>query len=142
MRHSVPGTCLACLCLLTALAGCGSGEGASDLARFAGWYDVTEAFASDTGVQCPPPQVEIIENSVEVRVDGNQFEARFSARWGDLLGEIRENGSFLSSGNLGPAQTLRFTGSFEEETVIGSLDDVRTGCTRTFGVNGTRRPIR
>ena len=130
------------VCLLAAWAGCGSGVDPDDLARFAGWYDVTEAFTGDSGVQCPPPPVEIVANAVEMRVDGNQFEARFDSRWGDLLGEISEDGSFLSSGNLGPDQTLRFSGSFTEEVVSGSLDDVRSGCTRTFGVNGTRRPTR
>lgn len=131
------------LVTLAWLAGCGPAGNPDDLARFAGWYDLTEAFAHHTGLQCPPPPVEILENSVDVRIDGNQFEGRFEQRWGDLLGEIREDGSFLSSGNLGVDQTLRFTGRFEEEVLLGSLDDVRgASCTRTFSVNGTRRPTR
>ncbi len=122
-------------------AGCGSGsDGPDGLERYAGWYDVTEAFSRDTGNQCPPEPTEMVQNSVEVRIDGNMFEARFSERWSTLLGEIHENASFFSSVNLGPDQILRFEGHFNGDTLVGSLDDVRgASCTRTFSVNGTKR---
>ena len=121
-------------------AGCGSNNDKDPLAKFAGWYDVTEAFANQVGVQCPPEPTQIVENTVEVRVDGNEFEARFTDRWDVLKGEIREDATFLSVGNLGPDASLRFTGHFEETTLIGSLDDVKgAGCTRTFSVNGLLR---
>jgi hypothetical protein len=120
-------------------AACGSDD-EPDLEIYAGWYDLTEAFEKDVGVTCPPPQVEITENTVQVLVDGSRFEARFGQRWGDLLGEIHEDGHFISSGNLGPDQALRFTGHFEEEILISGLDDIRgASCTRTFSINGTRR---
>lgn len=122
------------------LSGCGSGEDKDPLAKYSGWYDVTEAFANQSGNQCPPEPTQIVENTVDVRIDGNQFEARFTDRWGVLKGEIREDATFLSSGNLGPEATLRLTGHFEEITLIGSLSDVQgAGCTRTFSVNGQLR---
>ena len=133
-----------CVCVLVAaglwLAACGSDGDGDPLARYAGWYDLTEAFANQVGVQCPPEPTQIYENSVEIRVDGNEFEARFIDRWDVLRGEIREDATFLSSGNLGPDATLRFTGRFEETVLVGSLDDIQgAGCTRTFSVNGQLR---
>ena len=120
-------------------AACGSKDDPG-LEIYAGWYDLTEAFEKDVGVTCPPPQVEITENTVRVLVDGSRFEARFGQRWGDLLGEIHEDGHFISSGNLGPDLALRFNGHFEEEILISSLDDIRgASCTRTFSINGNRR---
>lgn len=122
------------------LFGCGSKDDQDPLAKYAGWYDVTEAFANQVGVQCPPEPSQIYENTVEVRVDGNEFEARFTDRWDVLRGEIREDATFLSVGNLGPDASLRFTGHFDETTLLGSLDDVQgAGCTRTFSVNGLLR---
>jgi len=121
-------------------AGCGSKQDEDPLAVYAGWYDETEAFVSQSGVQCPPAPSQIFENTVDIRVDGNQFEARFTDRWDVLKGEIRDDASFLSSGNLGPELSLRFTGHFEQTTLIGSLDDIQgASCTRTFSVNGQLR---
>ncbi len=122
------------------ISGCGSKPDADGLEKFAGWYDLTETFSHDQGTQCPAVPTEIFENSVDMRVDGNKLEARFSARWDVLKGEIREDGSFLTTGNMGPDKSIRFSGDFNQESLAGLLDDVSAGeCTRTYDLKGTRR---
>jgi len=125
---------------MVAAAGCGGGDDDNPLARYAGVYDVTEAFAGDVGTGCPAEPTEVAENTITVKVDGNELEAVFSDRWDVMRGEIREDGTFLASGKLGPEQTLRLSGSFTEDTIAANLDHVRSStCTRRFDVSGSRR---
>lgn len=119
---------------------CAGSQDDGDLDQFAGWYDTSETYSHDQGTQCPPVPNDIFENSVEIRLDGNQFEARFSYRWDVLKGEIREDGSFISTGNLGPDKAIRFNGDFTQDTLQALLDDINAGaCTRTYEVKGTKR---
>jgi hypothetical protein len=123
-----------------AAAGCGGDGDDNPLARYAGVYDVTEAFAGDVGTGCPAAPTEVAENTITVAVDGNEFEAVFADRWDLMRGEIREDGTFLASGNLGPEQTLRLSGSFTEDDLDATLDHVRSStCTRRYDVSGSRR---
>ncbi len=126
--------------LIFASCGCSGGQDDEGLERFEGWYDLTETFHSDQGTGCPPEPTDIFENSVDIRIDVNQFEARFSYRWDVLKGEIREDGSFLATGNMGPDKSIRFSGDFKDDSIGGLLDDISAGtCTRTYKIEGMRR---
>lgn len=123
-----------------AAAACGGDDQDNPLGRYAGVYDVTEAFAGDVGTGCPAEPTEVAENTITVKVDGNELEAVFSDRWDVMRGEIREDATFLASGNLGPEQTLRLSGSFTADTITATLDHVRSStCTRRYDVSGSRR---
>lgn len=126
--------------LLVVMAGCGDDGDDPGLTIYAGDFQVTESFHSQTGVACGTEPTGTIDNEVDVRIKKNQIEFRFASRWGTLYGEIHDTLEFLAvDGGGKPDMSFELTGSYADTDAFEGLIKERVqGCVRTFGAAGVR----
>ncbi|RME21638.1 MAG: hypothetical protein D6806_14355 [Deltaproteobacteria bacterium] len=126
------------------VAACGSGtENGDQLAKYAGDFQIQESFQRKEGNSCNPGQPPPAENTATVSVDGNAFAVIFGQRWGELRGEIHEDGNFIATDLLQSVDlVINLNGQFlDEDNWQGVLRETTPGCSRYFDMLGVRKEV-
>ena len=126
---------------ITQMIACGQATDPEQaLMLFEGKYDVSETFMRQEGTQCPDAQLVIQENTITAAIDGTSLELAFEQRWGNQVGELDRQASFVTSARIGTERVFTFFGSFEENRIQGDLTENRGGaCLRYFSIAGTKQ---